>query len=280
MNPLEILKSKKLVLEEYNLMEQIGHEYWHSNILDQNRNSFASGFGYSNSVSRKIAFSEYLERSSFISIRDGGEEKRTKWGFEINSMGCGFAAGFNLKNTIIRSLGEACERWVLSKWIDDGYFLKEIEHKMTLEPVSQWFYNQFEKVLLFEKNVLVQFAENFYEFKIGVTAGLKNDGIFLGSSAQLIEGSVWQHALLESFRHLLAANNSVLNDSFPSNRIKFFAKNQSDGLGQIRRAKKMEWPIPSVKFHNHETVGEYCIARTILDGWVQWNIGSENRFLY
>ena len=66
--PLNILDDPSLAVQEYNLLEQAGLSHWHSNIL-RNGEPVAGGFGPTKNESRKIAFAEYLERSSFLRIK-------------------------------------------------------------------------------------------------------------------------------------------------------------------------------------------------------------------
>ncbi|MBC7458515.1 MAG: hypothetical protein H7235_09565 [Bdellovibrionaceae bacterium] len=285
MDVLKIIESNNLVLQEYNLLAESGENYWHSNFLDKNGFSVASGFGDSINVSRKIAFSEFLERSKFNEIKLGSDELRQKWGFSINSMGCGFAAGFDLKNTVNRSLSEGVERWVMSKWIDEGLHIEQLNSKCvfeSLDDVSKWFCRQFDTVLFFEKTIVVEFFNVFHKIKVGFSMGLKAGGIYPGSSAQVTGGSVWQHALLESYRHLLVVKNSVVASSYPENRIRFFSKNAAVALAKLDSAKNKKWPDSEILFHECEAFqgNSYFVARTILKGWSPWNLGPVERFLY
>lgn len=40
--------------------------------------------------------------------------------------GCGFAAGFDQRNTILRSVGKSLESWAMSKWIDENSKLDQL----------------------------------------------------------------------------------------------------------------------------------------------------------
>lgn len=285
LNPVQKLAMNKLILQEYNLFEQVGVDYWHSNILEENNFSIAGGFGETKDISRKIAYAEFLEKTAFRKIKNGSIEDRLNWGLNIIPTGCGFAAGFNLRNAILRSIGESLERWVMSKWIDEKLKINSLNKKHVLDKLdaaSKWFYDQFDEVLFYEKEVAVQYGEIFYTFKIGFSLALKDDGIFPGSSAQTVNGNVWQHSLIESYRHYLAFKNTPSSGVFPDTKVRYFAKNKEIALKQVLNADIIEWPVPQICFHYSEFFkdDDFYLVRTIIKGWKSWNSGSVERFLY
>ena len=166
------------------------------------------------------------------------------------------------------------------------YYIEELSSELlekNLDPISQFFIGHFDKVLYFKKEIPVQIDEKWISLEIGQTMGLKDGGIFPGSSAQKTGGNLWQHSLLESFRHLLAVkNNPDRGDVFPDNKVHYFAKNAKAALDQIYQLKQKQWPLSQIKFHHCEHIedGDYFIARTIVDGWTTWNRGPIDRFLY
>lgn len=280
----KLLTDEYVTVQEYNLQHQVGLNYWHSNLL-KDGSSVAGGFGETKAISRKIAFAEYLERSSFLKIKNGSNEVRNCWGMNLIPTGCGFAAGFDQRNTILRSVGEALERWAISKWIDENFELNQLSKSeviTNLDLVSRWFVDQFDDVFFFEKNLVVNFGEVFCKYKIGVCIGITSLGVYLGSSAQTNDGSVWQHALLESYRHFLANKNSKPTYSFPDSKVRFFALNKEVALAQIFSEKKSNWQIPIISFHRSTYIAEndFYLARTIIHGWKPWNTGPVERFLY
>ena len=273
---------KDLNVQEFNLKDQIGIDYWHTNILDKNQKSISAGFGQQIEKSRSIAYSEFLERSAFIKIKNSDENTKNKWGLNIIPTGCGFAAGYNLKNVILRSIGEAAERWTMSKWIDDSNHIEKITLEENLDQASKWFYSQFDKVDLYKKTIVVQYADKFLKYDIGFSLGFKNDGVFPGSAFDYSNSGLWQHALLESYRHYLIFKNNTVKYGFPDNKVHFFASNAGIAIDQISKAKNTIWPSPTINMHN----SEYCqnenfyLARTIFSGWKSWNLGPVERFLY
>lgn len=282
---MQRLYSKPISVQEALVPVNSQKEFWHCTVLNEHSFPISGGFGEDQIIARKIAIAEFLERINYQKIA-ADKDNAKKWGLDIIPTGCGFAVGYHRENTILRSVGEALERWVLSKWIDDDLYIDELQRKdveQTLDPASLFFVNNFENILYFKKTLLVPLSGNFVKFNFGITVCLKDKGIYIGSSAKIEGENLWQHALLESFRHLLAyRNNPKKENVFPSNRINYFAENAEIGLEQIRRAKKDQWPSPNIIFHHLEKIedGDYFFARTIVDGWKAWNLGPLERFLY
>lgn len=281
-----ILVQKNCSIEESLFLQTGSNDFWHSTILDQNKVPLSGGFGSSRMIARKIAIAEFLERSKYKEICLADDVTQKQWGIHLINSACGFAAGFTKPNTVHRSVCEAAERWVMSQWIDNHYFIDELPMKTLvseLDPVSRFMIEQFDEVRFFKKTVLVPFplSQTMFQINVFQTMGLKDQGIFPGSSAQL-GSSPWQHALLESFRHLLLVRNNFPIEKFPDNKIRFFSQNASVGIQAIEQAKIKQWPTPKVKFHKVDEFqnGQYFIARTILDGWTSWNEGPLERFLY
>ncbi len=282
---LAILTGEGFSIEE-TIMSGTQEEFWHSTIIDATGVPFSGGFGKEKMAARKIAVSEFLERRKFFEISDQYHEtKKDLWGLSIIPTACGFAAGFNRDNTVLRSIHEAIERWVMSKWIDDHFIIPEVPQSGSadLDQVSLFLIGQFDKVMFFRKDILVPFGDKVFRVDVAQTMGISGEGIFPGSSAQYTGGNIWQHALIESYRHLLAVrNNPDRGEVFPENKVRYFAKNADKALAQISRAKQSEWPVPSAVFHRVEAFdgGDYFVARTIFDGWLPWTLGPIDRFLY
>lgn len=282
---MQRLNTLKLTAQEALVPIQHDSQFWHCSILDEKSFPVSGGFGSTKNDARKIATAEFLERMNYYKICSSTDQHKT-WGLDLISTACGFAAGFHRENTILRSVAEAHERWVMSKWIDEDYLIEEISAEKVekeLDPASSFFASQFDKVLYFKKEIAVQLGEKWVTFEFGQTMGLKDDGIYPGSSAQKSGGNLWQHALLETFRHFLAVqNNSHRGDVFPDNKVHFFSKNAQIALDQIYRTKKTKWPGTKINFHRCEHIedGNYFFARTIVDGWRAWNQGPLERFLY
>jgi hypothetical protein len=277
-------KERGFRIEEATLLPEVGLDYWHSTILDKSNFPISGGFASTKTQARKIAISEFLERKAFYEASSLSEDERKRWGLNVIPTACGFAAGFDKINTVLRALSEACERWVMSKWIDDGFYIEEIPAcEIVLDPISHFFAKQFVEVKYYKKSVEVFFQGKFVKIEVAQTMGLTEHGIFPGSSAQINDGSIWQHSLLESYRHLLVVkNNTVGNDKFPGNKVLFFSNNKDIALLQIAKADKKEWPMPEVILEKVESKhhAECFIARIVLKGWKSWHLGPIERFLY
>lgn len=282
----EYLVSNGFSLEEAKIFPESQVPFWHTVVLDAQRNAVSAGFGANVSYSRKVAIAEFLERKTYLEIKKADSTTQNKWGLHLMPTACGCAVGFVSHNAVMRSLTEATERWVISKWIDDGCHIEEqaldsVEGE--LDEVSKFLATQFERVSFYRKKVDVVFAGVPVQIEVAQTMGFLDGGIYPGSSAQKTGGSLWQHAMIESFRHLLfVKNNPKREHRFPDNKIHFFSRNASIALEQIRLAKNQEWPKPEVIFHRMEPFmnSQFFLARTILGGWRPWNEGPIERFLF
>ena len=161
----ELFQNGELQIQETNFLPECGLDFWQSVILNiPNQTVISAGFHKDKMQSRKIAIAEYLERTRFTEFRKSSEEIQKKWGLNLIPTACGFAAGFQKENTIRRSIGEAAERWVMSKWIDDDLLIEEIPSEIVtskLDKISQFFVSQFEQVLFFKKNSSIQLLTLF-----------------------------------------------------------------------------------------------------------------------
>lgn len=280
------LSSDTVTLQESLLPTFGAIEYWQATFVSESGSVISGGFASDRSMARRIATAEFIERVTVAKIKES-PELFDKWGMQLVPTGCGFAVGFDEANTILRSVAEACERWCMSKWIDDQFAIKEVnafEAERSGDKASNFFLSQFDRTRYFKHSVPVYLNSKPVSVSLASTVAIKGAGVFVGYSAQAPEQSnLWQHALLESYRHLLIVkNNKQQQGLFPENRIRFFAQHGKVALDQIERAQPKAWPLPKVVFHRCEKVsdGNYFIARTIVDGWRPWHLGDVSRFLY
>ncbi len=277
---------KRLLNENCSIQEASILNFWHSSVLNAKGFPISGGFSLNRLLARKIAVSEFIERHHFLKIKASSQSLQNEWGLNQFPTACGFCSGFNKKNTILRSIQEATERWVMSQWIDNHFFIEEIDEKIVRSQLSQaslFFLSQFDQVLFFRKFVDVPFDNQVFKITVAQTMGIQGDGIFPGSSTRENNGDLWEHALLESYRHLIGTrNNPIRSNQFPDSRIYFFANNKALALKEIYKEKKTIWPEP--KIHLHKAVdlygGHAFLARTILKGWKSWHEGPVDRFLY
>lgn len=272
---------KNIELEEF-FIESNGCYYWHS-LLKQNDYPISAGFGKNKELSRRIAYSEYLERINFYEISKS-DHLRKIWNIDQFPTACGFAHGFDRIETQKIALKEAIERWALSQWIDNSMQIEEIdENKIILSDVSQWFKMQFLDIKLFKKEFIVKINDCFVKIYIGISICMTSKGIFPGSSSSYLDKiDLWDHAFLESYRHFLSVKNNSDLTYFPYNKMKFFSMNKNIALKQIENSINNNWKIPRVKFEKTirlENTNSY-LSRFIINDWNCWSQGPLERFLY
>ncbi|MGZ3791635.1 MAG: YcaO-like family protein [Bdellovibrio sp.] len=268
-------------LQESPILDVNGNEVaWHCTTILDGKQGFSGGFHKDRIIARKIALSEFIERTL---VKQLAKQKQVDWHFDKVPTGCGFAVGFNRETTLFRSLCEAIERWALSKWVDENFDIPRVHAKLN-SPSSRFFASNFDKVDYFLQKVPVKVDENkIVVISVGAVIGHINDGIFLGSRASLDIDDVWEHSLVEAYRHLLIVKNGTESSVFPFNRIFYFAKNKNETLKQINAAKKHSFPAPTIEFQRIERIPQdnsIFIARTILSGGIPWHLGPVSRFLY
>lgn len=282
---IESVSTEPFVIQEAKLECEGDIQLWHSSFLDRRNFPVSGGFGTSIIQARKIATAEYIERK-FVSNVLKSPKLSKEWGCDLVPSACGFAVGFDYTNTIHRSVGEALERWVMSLWIDQGYKIDQVRTEVVepqLDPASRHFISQFDEVRYYLKEIAVYLDGRLFKFQIAQTMGLKDGGIFPGSSAQTTSGNCWQHSILESYRHLLAfRNNPKEVNTFPMNKVRYFAKNSAVAINQINAATIDQWPQPRIKKFRIQSFANdaYFVARTIIEGWTPWSEGPLERFLY
>ena len=263
---------------------------WHSVAHLETGEPLGGGAGIDRSSARKIAIAELMERKLVENISKCSQKKLFL--LDEHPSTSGFAFGYKKKQTKLRSMAEAIERWIWSKWIDEFCYIPSINiHPNNLTKIAQVYKNSFDQVLFFEKNLEIA-TENENEneksksFKIGIVIGIKGDGVFPGSRVTYPQFDTWEHALLEAYRHLKIfenpnANNFRVNDII-YDRIKFFGKNKQLALNCIKRNSKIKWPTPTVKLLREFNLEEENIYlwRTILSNFIPWNEGPIDRFIY
>ena len=229
---------------------------------------------------------ELLERETFQMLKQSDSKTRESWWLDTHPTACGFAAGFDRQNVLDRSLREATERWVMSLWIDEEYIIDTVPKSdvvPNLDPISKFLYDQFDEIIFYFHEAIVSIPSGITSIPIAQTMAIKQGGIFPGSSTQLTGGSYWQHALVESFRHLMGyKNNPRRADRFPDNKVIYFATNADVALRQIERAQHRSWPIAKLLEPKllERFGGRAFVARSLIEGWRSWHEGPLERFLY
>lgn len=274
------MTQQKLKIEESALFPDESDSYWQSTIINEENFPVSAGFHCDKLYARKVALAELIERQSASAVY---LESPEKWGFETISTLCGFAAGFDEYNTRLRSLKEGLERWVMSLWIDDGYYIEEVGQPEDLPKSCLFLIEPFDEVLFYFRKVTVLLDNKLIEVPVAQTFGLKGKGIYPGSSTQDTGNGIFEHALVESYRHYMGVkNNPKRGDIFPDNKVYYFSENKDVALRQMRSATNKAWPTPKIKLHKAIALyeGRAFLARTIIDGWTSWEKGPLERFLY
>lgn len=131
---------------------------FHSSVILRNNHALGSGFALSPMKARQIAFSEAIERR-LVELNISSATKHDLLLDEYPTS-CGFAVGNDRDATKQRALAEAVERWLRSKWIDDGYALLEYPLVISeLNPIECHFASFFESVRLFALTCAVTFEK-------------------------------------------------------------------------------------------------------------------------
>lgn len=259
---------------------------WYSSAILDNSMPLGGGVAASRSKARRIALAELAERSLFKIIHSG--ELRSTFLTDKFPSTSGFAFGFENNKTMLRAIAEASERWIWSKWIDDGYEIKEYNVQSNdLSELSKYFLKDFDSVKFYYKNFEIKFNNKKILLKIGITIGLKDGGAFPGSRVASACEDVWEHGLLEAHRHYKIFKNKSKSDSYFGKdiiykRINFFGTHAQEAINQITFKKKKRWPIPQLRLltpYNIEN-NSFFLWRAICHDFIPWSDGDEKRFIY
>ena len=259
---------------------------WHFNAMGLNSLCLGSGLAQDRDTARRIALAETLERAVYRKLRNSGEAQG--FGLDKNPTSCGFAAGFEFEKTRIRSICEAVERWARALWIDDGFALMKVPAtRIFLSPLGKHLIEPFQECLYFSGEFSVQdpIRRSTINLKLAVVVGMTKDGVFPGSRVCSEQEDPWEHACLEAWRHHLVFKNSSLPE-LPENsflrRISHFGTNRELAISQIERADRYDWPKPNILLHRsrEELGGKLFVWRSLCDGYLGWESGGLDRFVY
>jgi len=259
---------------------------WHTNAIGKDGVCLGSGLSPDRDTALRIALAECIERAVFRKLRKSNEA--ALFGLDSHPTSCGFAAGFELEKTRMRSICEAVERWARALWIDEGFALLKVPPSRTFHsPLSGHLVEPFEECLYFSGSFSVQdpIRHSQRHLKLAVVVGLTANGAFPGSRVCSEIEDPWEHAYLEAWRHHLIFKNGLLPD-LPQNsflhRISYFATHRDLAISQIEKAKRYDWPQPRITLHrsHEELAGKIFIWRSLCDGYMGWECGGLNRFVY
>jgi hypothetical protein len=274
------------ILEESKIYDNANRAIgWHSSALDKSGHAISSGTSSSREIAKRIAVSELFERS-IINYLSTTEEKEDYSLTDFPSSS-GFAFGFEKYSTMYRSIAEACERWAWSKWIDNGFHLEDYYLNVDkLSHLSRFYYDHFDEVKCFYKKFEVDVNGKMIPLHFGVTVGIKEKGVFPGSRVASLNEDIFEHGLLEAYRHLKIFENSLKNQDYEdivSKRINFFGSNKEIALHQIFQSqKKAKWPIPKLRILKNIPLDteEGFLWRSLCHDFIGWHEGTKERFVY
>ena len=261
---------------------------WHSVLNGGGLKAYAGGTSQHREAARRICLAETLERMSVDLLYKEGVA-----GLELESVPStsGFACGFDLVPTQFRSLCEGLERWIWSKWVDDRFRIPEVSLSgVKLTRLATHFAKTFDNYKAFQIDLpAVQFNDEPILLRAGIILGFKDQGVFPGSRVTSVKDDLWEHALIESFRHFKIFENVMsgrLKDSRQSwylDRVKYFGENASAVDEVIHKATGEPLPTPKIKLHRQidpPLNAPYFLFRTLCEDFVPWHLGDRSRFVY
>ena len=275
-------RSRVQSIDSASINDNLGHSLgWSSIVIDDLGRSIGGGTSETRDAATRIAIAESLEK---LEMQYGFSESEQEL-IQIKRFPtrCGLAVGFEKRPTLLRSLAEGIERWVWSKWIDDGYRITKI-NKPTLNPLANFYFNKFSKVIFFEMNVLHENRDIHSPLKFGATIGFSENGAFPGSRVCSLQEDPWTHSLIESWRNYQVFKNlSDRTDVYPflRERLELFGNNAERALKTIEACQKSLWPKPELEFMvpiEREADG-YFLVRSIFKDYIPWHEGAASRFI-
>jgi hypothetical protein len=267
---------------------------WMVTAVTLDRLALGSGCHQDRNTARRIAVAELLERACVNEIK-----KAHKASDEFKDLllsdyptTCGFAAGFEAQKTCLRSVTEAFERWVWSKWIDELFYINKVHvANSSLTALAKYFVSDFVSVDFYEIGMKFSLPNgNAIEVKFGaVIAQDKSEGVYPGSRVCTIADDPWEHALLEAWRHLQLAQqmeqeSPTVHADRPifQRRVLHFAQHGDLALTQVAAAHKPLWPNPTLRVHARVPCrsNDFFLWRSLMSNFVGWDQGPIERFVY
>lgn len=255
---------------------------WSVNAISNNK-AVGGGFSSSRETARRVAVAEVIERLSFRNIAISQYADNFLTGDFPTT--CGFAAGFESEKTRLRSISEGVERWAWSKWIDERYLINSFSGASEISALGQFLIGQFDKVNFFFLEIDTSFIPNYFnKVYLGITVSIKDNGVFPGSRVSPNRDDIWEHSLVESWRHLVIFRNLQKKEESvrPFDRINFFGKNGDVALKQIQNANRAVWPKPRLLISKEYelAVPGASVWRSLAKEYIGWHLGGESRFVY
>lgn len=249
---------------------------WQSTAVLKSGRPLASGFRRTRDEARRVACAEFIERSFMLRT---AQEDLAGWALDKYPSACGLAAGFEREKTCMRSIVEAVERWVMTRWILGQQAILEVQP--CLGELERHLLKDFSELKAFKVTVPVKIFDQFVLVHVAILLAFTTQGVFPGSNATTDIDELWAHAAVEVYRHWRTYKNGVDWKIFPYDRLFYFAEHRDAALSQIPKPAVADWPIPeSVFFREHEIEDGIFVARTIMKGFTSWVDGPTDQFLY
>lgn len=246
--------------------------------LHSNKGLVGGGTATTLEEATQIAVAESLERRTFIKLNQLENKFLTK---EFPTS-CGFAAGFDLNSTKMRSICEAVERWAWEQWIDKNCKLEMVEEPL-VAPLARHFLGVFDSHIFLEKRLALRHEEKMYPLKLGVFLGVKDDGVFPGSRV-IVEGDdLWTHSITEGFRHLQLYKDckiSISEMDIIDLRINYFGRNKEKVFEIIKKSQDVTWRSPELMLCSKVHGDDFYVFRSLCKDFWGWQNGSVERFIY
>lgn len=272
-------------IEEAEILEPGSHQIvgYQCSVVDSSRWPLGTGTAISREIARSKALSEAIERS--LVRRLNNSSQRDVFLLNEYPSTCGFAVGVNKPAVLQSSLGEAVERWLRSKWIDDGYEVPQVPFPRPNSRLESVLADQFSEVIYFKASLLLDIGHQvFIPLESGIVVGLKGDGAFVGSGVSFGAGNVWLQALIEAQRHLRIFENRNLLSKHTAdlNAVIYFGMNGTEALRQIGKANRASLPRPKLRICREVDglpSGLFCI-RSLCHDFIGWHNDDPSRFVY
>lgn len=255
---------------------------FHSTLVDEEGQALGSGTHAVRETSHKIAVFEAFERKIFNSMF-----RRAEPSLFLNEYpsSCGFAVGDEPEDAEQRAKSEAVERWIRSKWIDDQYRLTP--HKILpseLSPIAKSLLQSFDDYSGFYQTCALEGdPKGTNLFHNAIFVGFTKTGAFVGSRTSNDSHRIWDHAIIEAWRHLhIYRTQPRDSEKFEIQIIHFFGENKLVALEQLEKANRPGLPNPRLKLLSSVPTGVngvYC-ARALCDDFKGWHHKEVDRFVY
>ncbi|MBX3039201.1 MAG: YcaO-like family protein [Bdellovibrionaceae bacterium] len=255
---------------------------FHATCIDSENTPLGSGTHFNREMAHTIAVAESVERKIFESLYKSS--LKSDYMLDLYPSTCGFAVGNQKHEARQRSIAEAIERWLRSKWIDDNYALVELTPPIdSFDPYQQSVFSFFDQVRAFQHTATIIFNSEPSHYHSLIVVGLKDQGAFVGSRTSLNPHDLWSHALTEAWRHLhISQNISRYPTTFDYQIIEHFAQHADQAFNQIAAATRPGLPAPNILLHKEvETpFADLFCFRTLCEDFKGWHEKDIQRFVY